>query len=129
MILALKTDQPEAEVVLLKNEKTIVAHLWKAHRELSNTLLIVIEEQLKKAGYTLQDLTGIIVYRGPGSFTGLRIGITTANALAYSLGIPVVGPTTDEWQQKGLQLLKDNTIDGFVQPLYGSAPNITQPRK
>lgn len=129
MILAIKTDQPEAELRVLSDEEVIITHHWKAHRQLSNTLIETIEEQLKLAAVSLNDLQGIIVYKGPGSFTGLRIGITTANTLAYSLGIPVVGETSDDWLNQGVASLKSAQLADFVMPLYGSEPIITEPRK
>jgi tRNA threonylcarbamoyl adenosine modification protein YeaZ len=55
----------------------------------SQALLGAIQEVLEKANLELKDLTGIKVNIGPGSFTGLRVGVSVANALAYSLKIPV----------------------------------------
>lgn len=57
----------------------------------SSDLLPKIQETLEKNKIRLTDLTGILVSRGPGSFTGIRIGVTTANTLAWSLNIPVLG--------------------------------------
>lgn len=129
MILALKTDQPEAMLAIVNQSEVLCEHRWQAHRELSNTLLSTIEAQLRAVEVSVRDLTGIIVYQGPGSFTGLRIGITTANTLAYSLHIPIVGTTTENWLDTGREQLKNTASGTYVQPLYGSAPTITQPRK
>ena len=129
MILALKTDQPEAEILILSDTKIVATYRWQAHRELSNTIVTTIEDQLDRAGASLQELEGIIVFQGPGSFTGLRIGITTANTLAYSLQVPVVGVTEDQWPDVSQRLLKSATVGQFVQPLYGGAPTITQQKK
>ena len=57
----------------------------------SQNVLLAIEKLLKKRGVKLSDLTEIRVKTGPGSFTGLKIGVTIANALGYLLGIPVNG--------------------------------------
>ena len=57
----------------------------------SEEILPEIEKLLTQKKTTLKDLTTIIVNLGPGSFTGVRIGITVANTLAWSLDIPVVG--------------------------------------
>lgn len=57
----------------------------------AQVVLPIIEELLQKHGLTLQDLDSIEVNPGPGSFTGVRVGVSVANALSYALGIPVNG--------------------------------------
>ena len=57
----------------------------------AQNVLPLIEKILKKKGANLSDLTGIKVNTGPGSFTGLKVGVTIANTLGYLLGIPVNG--------------------------------------
>lgn len=53
--------------------------------------LPLIEKILKGKGVALQDLDSVEVNTGPGSFTGIRVGVSIANALAFALGIPVNG--------------------------------------
>ena len=60
----------------------------------SETLLPHIEQVLKMAAVDKSQLTGIVVSNGPGSFTGLRIGLAAAKAMSYVLGIPLVGVST-----------------------------------
>ena len=55
----------------------------------AQVLLPIIEALLEKHNLTLQDLDSIEVNPGPGSFTGVRVGVSVANALSYALGIPV----------------------------------------
>lgn len=57
----------------------------------SQALLGLIQDILNDANLELKDLTEIRVNIGPGSFTGLRVGVSVANALGYGLGIPVNG--------------------------------------
>jgi tRNA threonylcarbamoyladenosine biosynthesis protein TsaB len=57
----------------------------------SQRLLPFIQEVLKKENYTLKDIKSIEVNTGPGSFTGLRVGISVANALGWALGVKVNG--------------------------------------
>ena len=63
----------------------------KAHILKSQALLPLIEKLLKKNKIELKDLSEIKVNRGPGSYTGIRIGLAVANALGYALGIRVNG--------------------------------------
>jgi tRNA threonylcarbamoyl adenosine modification protein YeaZ len=70
-----------------------VRDLGKGHAE---HLMAVIEETLEKSGKTYADLTAIAVSVGPGSFTGLRVGVATARGLSLALKIPAIGVTTLE---------------------------------
>ena len=62
-----------------------------AKQERSQKLLSIIERELNNNRLKLEDIDSINVNVGPGSFTGLRVGISVANALGWSLGIPVNG--------------------------------------
>ena len=79
-------------------------------------LLPEIEKMLKKAKIQKGDLEAIEVVNAGGSFTSLRIGVVTANALGYALGIPVIGTSGEKKKSKGFSV---------VQAVYSSEPNIT----
>jgi tRNA threonylcarbamoyl adenosine modification protein YeaZ len=86
----------------------------------STDLLPLIDKFLKNNQIKLNDLTGILVNLGPGSFTGVRIGVTTANALAWSLNIPVFGFREGDLE-KTIEKLKNSKEKEFsksVLPLY-----------
>lgn len=126
MILAIKTNADPSEVYLLDDNGEIMKEkIWPAGRTLARDLLSEIEKLVGD----FNNLTGLIVFRGPGSFTGLRIGITTVNALAYSQNIPVVGTNGDNWRAAGIKRLRNGENDRIVLPEYGAAPNITKPKK
>lgn len=130
MILALRTDRPEASLSLVEKDKVIYEYAWHAHRELSDTIFKKIEDVLATQNTKPTDLKGIVIYQGPGSFTGLRIGITVANTLSYSLSIPIAAAVGESWLAEALKKLSTKTYDGtIIAPEYGSAPHITQPRK
>ena len=74
-------------------------------------------------------ISGIGVMKGPGSFTGLRIGLTVVNTLADSLNIPIVGAMSDNWRDLALGKLRSGENEKIVMPEYGAAANITAPRK
>ena len=63
----------------------------------SEGIIETIDEALKQAKTTLADLEGVFVIKGPGSFTGLRVGLSVANQFAHQLKIPIIGLRTDEW--------------------------------
>lgn len=130
MILGIKTDSPVATLMLGSMSGDVkVENSWTAGRKLSGELLKEIELLLSKKGLEPNNLTGIVVYSGPGSFTGLRIGVTVANTMAYSLNIPIVASTGEAWFSVGMEKLKTGNQGKIVVPEYGGEPNITQPRK
>jgi tRNA threonylcarbamoyladenosine biosynthesis protein TsaB len=126
--LTIRTDKPEAEIGLFQDATKIDYETWLAHRELAETIHLKIDELLKKNQKTLENLGGIVVYQGPGSFTGLRIGISVANALADGLEIPIVAGIGDEWLEMALDRLAKGENDKMVIPEYGALPNITKPK-
>jgi len=130
LILTLRTDKPEAELGLYDDQARLAYSTWLAHRELAETIHQHIEALIKETSHTIHDLRGIVVFKGPGSFTGLRIGLSVANALAYSLIIPIVSTEGDSgWLADGISRLKQGENERVAMPEYGSPPNITPPRK
>lgn len=129
MILTIKTDQPAAELGLYDADQLVEVVRWEAGRQLAETIHTKIDELLKAHHLSQADLSGLVCFQGPGSFTGLRIGLTVGNALAYGLGIPIVGASGEDWAQTGLKRLAAQADDGQVVPDYGSPVHITPPRK
>jgi tRNA threonylcarbamoyladenosine biosynthesis protein TsaB len=129
MILALKTDGATTEIDILTKDGEKIEHvLWESGRTLADGLLEHITLALGRQSKTIQDLTGIIIFRGPGSFTSLRIGITVANTLARSLDLPIVGAIGEDWLATGLVELPKAQIGQIILPLYDREPNITKPK-
>lgn len=129
MILCLNTAQPEAQLYLYDGSTRLYDYSWQAHRTLAATLLAKIEEFLQSHQVMWDDIDGLVVYQGPGSFTGLRIGCTVANTVAYARDIPVVGVPGEEWLEHGLHRLMASENDTTVMPFYGAEPRITTPKK
>lgn len=127
MILAIKADSMQAYISLLHDDGEIHREdVWEAGRGLARDLLKHLD-QLVESDW--RGVSGIIVFRGPGSFTSLRIGITTANTIAYSQTIPIVGVEGDGWLQDGQARLTAGENDTQVLPHYGADPHITAPKK
>ena len=130
IILAIRTDKPEAEIGLFENHKQLAYTTWQAHRELSNTIHLKLKKTLKRQGKTIEDIEGIVCFRGPGSFTGLRIGLTVANTLAYGLDdAPIVAGQGKDWLEKGITRLMKGESDKVALAEYGAAAHITLPKK
>ena len=129
IILSIKTDQPESEFALYDDQTLLADVKYLAHRDLGRTIHLKIQELLSGSKIDWSDINGIICFKGPGSFTGLRIGIAVANSLAYGLEIPIIGAKGESWQRKAIDKLIKNQNDEVVLPFYGSEPLITQPKK
>jgi len=102
LILCLRTDKREAEVYIYENGKKLAEQKWEAHRKLADTIDVKIEVVLNSVGLDMAQIERIVIYEGPGSFTGLRIGFSVANAIGYSQNIPVVAASGEVWINAGL---------------------------
>ena len=98
---------------------------WEAGRTLARGLLAVIQEKVGD----VKNISGIGIMRGPGSFTGLRIGMAVANTLADGLCVPIVGETGDSWRESALGRLSSGEDDQVILPFYGGDAHITKPKK
>src|SRR3989344_3165039 len=91
MILWINTSDRKKLEVALKKDRKVVATRFSENDFGSQVLLNLITEILKASGLEFKDLTGIEVEKGPGSYTGLKVGASVANTLGFSLNIPVNG--------------------------------------
>jgi len=128
MILLLDTSTPICRLSFIEDEWRYDT-MWEAGRGLAKGLLAFLDKELSFQDKTWDDVTGLAVYKGPGSFTGLRIGITVSNSLAYARSLPIVGATGEQWRTEAIARLSRGENDEIVLPEYGGEANITQPRK
>lgn len=112
-ILNIETATKNCSVALAKEGKTIlckeIAEEGYSHAE---RLHVFIEEIVREAGIQMKDLAAIAVSQGPGSYTGLRIGVSAAKGLCYALSIPLIAVDT-------LKVLasKVKIADGLIIPM------------
>jgi tRNA threonylcarbamoyladenosine biosynthesis protein TsaB len=112
-ILNIETATKNCSVALAKEGKTIlckeIAEEGYSHAE---RLHVFIEEVINEAEIQLKDLVAVAVSQGPGSYTGLRIGVSAAKGLCYALNIPLIATDT-------LQALasKASIADGLIVPM------------
>ena len=112
-ILNIETATKNCSVSLANGGKTIlckeIAEEGYSHAE---RLHVFIEEIIKEAGISLNDLSAVAVSQGPGSYTGLRIGVSAAKGLCFALGIPLIA--VDTLQVLALQV---KVTDGLIIPM------------
>ena len=97
LILNIETATRNCSVALSKDgEVTSLAEIAGEGYLHAEKLHIFIEEVVQNAGFTLKELTAVAVSMGPGSYTGLRIGVSAAKGLCYALGLPLIAIDTLE---------------------------------
>jgi len=128
MIILLDTSTPVCKLTLIDGASRFDDQ-WQADRTLAKGLLGYIQKNLLSHDKSWSDITAIGAFQGPGSFTGLRIGLTVLNTIADSENIPIIGGQGESWQQDVLAKLKAGHNDRIVLPFYGSDAHITQSRK
>jgi len=95
MYLCIDTISSAAGIALASSDSG--THLPLDPQNSSEGIIETIDEALKQTKVTLADLKGVFVIKGPGSFTGLRVGLSVANQFAHQLKIPITGLRTDQW--------------------------------
>src|SRR3569623_677531 len=103
LIISIDTSTKVCSVALHAEAQLIATqtlHVEKSHTE---SLLMAIEHLITISPYTKEDLSAVAVSSGPGSYTGLRIGTSTAKGLCYALGIPLIAVNTLEAMICGMQ--------------------------
>lgn len=128
MIVLLDTSTPTCYLTLVDGDEA-TDYEWLAERTLAHGLLQFLVEKVALHGKTLHDISAIGVMKGPGSFTGLRIGLTVMNTLAHDRNIPIVGVSGEGWQQAALARLSGGNNDQLVMPEYGANAHVTKQRK
>ncbi len=94
LILHIESSTSVCSVCLSKNREKIAGkeiHEINAH---SKMLTVLIEQMLKEAKLNLKEIDAVAVSKGPGSYTGLRIGVSVAKGIAYGAGVPLISVGT-----------------------------------
>lgn len=115
-VLAFDTSNQPLSVAIVDNQKIITEQTINMKRNHTVQLLPAIDEALKQANLTLDDIDRIAVADGPGSYTGLRIAVTTAKSLAWAKEIELVGISS-------LKLLAANSVEDekkLVVPIFNA---------
>jgi tRNA threonylcarbamoyl adenosine modification protein YeaZ len=105
LILGLETATDKASLALVEGEVALAQRVLDARGELVRHLIPALDEALRDVGRGFDEVGLIAVGRGPGSFTGARIGVATGKALAQARDLPIVGVSTLEacaWSMKAL---------------------------
>jgi tRNA threonylcarbamoyladenosine biosynthesis protein TsaB len=117
-ILHIETATKACSVAISKNDALVslveATDINYSHAEKLN---LFIEEALEKAKLSIQDLSAVAVSKGPGSFTGLRIGVSTAKGIAYALDLPLLSCNTLDCIAYGFLSKHDIAANDLVVPM------------
>lgn len=97
MLLGINTASSHSSFVLIRDSQLLAGEQWASRNDEAEKLMPLIDQTLRDQKLNYNDLTRIAVITGPGSFTGLRVGLSTANTLAHLLKIPIVPITTFQY--------------------------------
>ncbi len=111
LILAFETSAKAASVALLDEHKLLGESYQNTGLTHSQTLMVMAEDLLKQCGKTVADVTAVAVAEGPGSFTGVRIGVAAAKGFAWGGELPCYGVSTLEAMAESLGIW-----EGYVCP-------------
>ena len=112
LILAFETSAKAASVALLEGDKLLSESYQNTGMTHSQTLMVMAEDMLKQCGKTAKDVDAVAVAEGPGSFTGVRIGVAAAKGFAWGREIPCCGVSTLEAIAQSLGI-----YDGYICPV------------
>lgn len=128
MILYLNTIDKIAEIRLYDDKFKLIDELsFDGSFILSEELVRKIDFLLKNNNLSKKDLTQIAVNIGPGSYTGVRIGVTTANSIAFALNLPIIEISDEKDVEKVItKRLTQNVFSSPALPVYSHSPHITK---
>ena len=112
LTLAFETSAKAASVALTENGKLLGEHYQNTGLTHSQTLMVMAEDLLKQCNKTVSDVTAVAVAEGPGSFTGVRIGVAAAKGFAWGAELPCYGVSTLEAMAESLGIWQ-----GYVCPV------------
>ena len=118
LILAFETSAKAASVALTENGKLLGESYQNTGLTHSQTLMVMAEDLLKQCGKAVSDLTAVAVAEGPGSFTGVRIGVAAAKGMAWGAELPCYGISTLEAMAVSL-----GAYQGYICPCMDARRN------
>ena len=124
LILAIDTTAKPVSCALAEDDRVVASFYANTGLTHSQTLMPMIENLLNISGKTISDLDALAVNTGPGSFTGVRIGVSAVKGLAFTAGLPCVPVSTLECMAETVAVAPDSVIccvmDARCQQVYGA---------
>lgn len=119
-ILAIDTSNQPMSVALMDENGILAERTTNIKRNHSTQLMPTVEQILKESSWGVADLDRIAIAKGPGSYTGVRIGVTVAKTLAWTAGIELVGVSSLKVLAGNASLQKDRLVSPIVDARRGN---------
>jgi len=110
MIICIETATNLCSVALCTNDRVIALRESDDQRTHASMLTVFIDEILRETGLSAADLKAVSVSKGPGSYTGLRIGVSVSKGIAFAASIPLIGIDTTFSMYHGMRKRLDNEV-------------------
>lgn len=124
------TDPIKSKIGLINPDGSFADKIeWTGFQNQSEELLSNIDDLLLNHSLTLAGIEKIVVITGPGSYTGLRVGVASANALAFASGLPIIGLKESEWHSGDLKILLSSENTDPAKAYYLKPPHITKVKR
>lgn len=117
LILSIETSTTVCSVALTADREVIGKEILFTEQSHSTHLTLLIDELFKKVGRQLSEIQAVAVSEGPGSYTGLRIGVSTAKGLCYTLGCPLISIPTLRAMALQVSEEKDIGVNDLLVPM------------
>lgn len=115
LILSIETSTTVCSVALTDGEQIVTHKKLLEDKSHASHLTLLIQEILSDSGKQMSDIKAVAISEGPGSYTGLRIGTSTAKGLCYALGVPLIGVST--LKAMALEVKKSNGAAAMFCPM------------
>lgn len=110
MLLAIDTSTRVISIAVATPASLLAEHTWQGHNQHTQQLTPALQSLLAGAGLRMSDLTAVAVAQGPGSFTGLRIGIAIAKGIALAKGLPMYAVPSHQIIAAATPIISDKTL-------------------
>ena len=111
LLLSIETSSPICSVALHQNGQLIAFNESATPQSTASRLAVMIDEVLKNGDCQPKQLQAVVISAGPGSYTGLRIGVATAKGICYALSIPLISVNTLELMAYQVKMKSSNIIN------------------
>jgi len=122
-ILGFDTAAPTNTIGLVDDDRLLADYAWEARDNSLQRIVLNIDQVLKRGGIALQDIDGLAVGIGPGSWTGAKVGVTVAKTLAYAIAKPICGVTSLEalaYQSRNASVQLCSLVDAGKENVYAA---------